>query len=172
MERFPRAMLFWSTAMAGERPSIESTSGFWSPPRNWRAYAESVSRNRRCPSRKSVSKASEDLPEPETPVIATSAPRGRLTSTERRLFWRAPRIPISPASDPTVGDALERDGIRFVPFLRALDREVEVIGGGQTGPRTAPGDFRPETKKPIRRTSRAGRAPAAAAPAKCRRAAQ
>jgi len=35
--------LFCSIEMAGESPSIASTSGFSINPRNWRAYAESDS---------------------------------------------------------------------------------------------------------------------------------
>src|ERR1017187_8731283 len=38
-----------------------------------------------------VSKASEDLPEPESPVITTSLSRGMSTSTFFRLCSRAPR---------------------------------------------------------------------------------
>src|SRR3954469_2078590 len=38
-----------------------------------------------------VPKASEDLPEPDTPVNTASALRGMATSTSRRLFSRAPR---------------------------------------------------------------------------------
>src|ERR1700760_4073480 len=38
-----------------------------------------------------VSKASEDLPEPESPVTTVRVLRGMLTSTLRRLCWRAPR---------------------------------------------------------------------------------
>jgi hypothetical protein len=34
---------FWSIEMAGESPSMESTSGFSICPRNWRAYAERLS---------------------------------------------------------------------------------------------------------------------------------
>ena len=33
-------VVFWSIEIAGENPSIESTSGFSIRPRNWRAYAE------------------------------------------------------------------------------------------------------------------------------------
>src|SRR5258705_1582280 len=38
-----------------------------------------------------VSKASEDLPEPESPVTTVRVLRGMLTSRLRRLCWRAPR---------------------------------------------------------------------------------
>ncbi|MDA1264614.1 MAG: hypothetical protein O2816_06005 [Planctomycetota bacterium] len=37
VERVPRGIDFWSTAIAGESPSMDSTSGFCNPPRNWRA---------------------------------------------------------------------------------------------------------------------------------------
>src|SRR2546422_3665665 len=40
---------------------------------------------------RSVSKASEDLPEPERPVITTSRSRGISTSTLFKLCSRAPR---------------------------------------------------------------------------------
>ena len=33
-------VVFWSIDIAGDSPSIESTSGFSVPPRNWRAYAD------------------------------------------------------------------------------------------------------------------------------------
>src|SRR5215831_834734 len=39
-----------------------------------------------------VSKASDDLPEPDRPVITTSRSRGRSRSTFFRLCSRAPRI--------------------------------------------------------------------------------
>ena len=39
-------------------------------------------------------KASEDLPEPEGPVMTTSFPRGISTSMFCRLCWRAPLILI------------------------------------------------------------------------------
>jgi hypothetical protein len=37
VERGFREVVFWSMEMAGERPSIESTSGFSIIWRNWRA---------------------------------------------------------------------------------------------------------------------------------------
>ncbi len=45
-----------------------------SPPANCRAKDGISSRKRRCPSRRRVSKASDDLPEPETPVTTVSRP--------------------------------------------------------------------------------------------------
>src|SRR3954453_5214600 len=47
-----------------------------------------------------VSKASEDLPEPDSPVNTTSLSRGILTSTFLRLCSRAPRIVIARRFDP------------------------------------------------------------------------
>src|SRR5438128_2087899 len=78
--------------IAGERPSIESTSGFSICSRNCRAYADKDSTYRRCPSAKMVSKASDDLPEPETPVMTTNLLRGMTTSMFLRLCSRAPRM--------------------------------------------------------------------------------
>src|SRR5262245_24290927 len=49
---------------------------------------------RRCPSAYTVSKASDDFPDPLTPVTTTSLSRGISTSTFFRLFSRAPRISI------------------------------------------------------------------------------
>ncbi len=45
----------------------------------------------RCPSAKMVSKASDDLPEPDRPVMTTSRSRGMSTSMFFRLCSRAPR---------------------------------------------------------------------------------
>src|SRR6185436_19478730 len=50
--------------------------------------------SRRCPSAYTVSNASDDFPEPLTPVTTTSLSRGISTSTFFRLFSRAPRISI------------------------------------------------------------------------------
>jgi hypothetical protein len=46
----------------------------------------------RWPSAKIVSKASELLPDPETPVITTSSSRGMSTFSDLRLCSPAPRI--------------------------------------------------------------------------------
>jgi hypothetical protein len=43
VERGLRPVVFWSMAMAGDRPSMTSTSGLSSCPRNCRAYDESDS---------------------------------------------------------------------------------------------------------------------------------
>ena len=52
------------------------------------------SMKRRWPSAYTVSKASEDLPEPLMPVMTTSLSRGMLTSMFCRLFSRAPLMAI------------------------------------------------------------------------------
>src|SRR4051794_11675183 len=48
---------------------------------------------------------SELLPDPATPVITTSTPSGRSTSTSRRLWVRAPRTSITP-------DGVRTDGFK------------------------------------------------------------
>src|ERR1700722_17068870 len=51
-----------------------------------------------------VSKASEDLPEPDRPVITTRLSRGIATSMFLRLCSRAPRTTMDPAiHDPRSG---------------------------------------------------------------------
>ncbi|KAG1380629.1 hypothetical protein G6F59_017968 [Rhizopus arrhizus] len=47
---------------------------------------------RRCPSAYSVSKASELLPDPDTPVTTTNSPVAIVRSRFLRLFWRAPTM--------------------------------------------------------------------------------
>ena len=66
--------------MAGDNPSIESQSGFFIWPKNWRAYELRLSTYLLCPSAYNVSNAKLDLPEPETPEITTNLPRGISTS--------------------------------------------------------------------------------------------
>jgi hypothetical protein len=46
-----------------------------------------------------VSKASDDLPEPDKPVITTSESRGSATVTSLRLCSRAPETTIEEAAD-------------------------------------------------------------------------
>ena len=96
VERGLRTLTFCSMAMAGGTPSMESTSGLFILPRNWRAYDERLSANLLWPSANRVSNASEDLPEPEIPVITTSFPRGISTEMFFRLFTLAPVIEIFP----------------------------------------------------------------------------
>lgn len=91
VERGLREVDFWSMETAGERPSMKSTSGLSIWPRNCRAYEERDSTYRRWPSAKIVSNASEDLPDPESPVKTMRESRGRSSETFLRLCSRAPR---------------------------------------------------------------------------------
>ena len=75
---------------AGERPSMKSTSGRSTWPRNCRAYADSDSTYRRWPSAKIVSNARDDFPLPDSPVNTTRESLGISTSTSRRLWTLAP----------------------------------------------------------------------------------
>src|SRR3990167_3858427 len=94
VERGLRDADFWSIEIAGDRPSMKSTSGLSINPKNWRAYAESDSTYRRCPSAYSVSNANEDFPDPDSPVNTTSLSRGIVIVISLRLCTRAPLITI------------------------------------------------------------------------------
>src|SRR3954453_7396170 len=111
VERGLREVDFWSMETAGDRPSMKSTSGLSIWPRNWRGEADSDSTYRRCPSAKMVSKANDDLPDPDRPVKTIMASRGRSSETSLRLCSRAPRT------------------IRL-SATRARSREVEGWPGG------------------------------------------
>ena len=69
-----------------------------------------------------TSRASEDLPDPETPVTTVSRPRGKRASTLRRLCSTAPRISMAGVSrtigrrrdlECRSGDARQRPGCRI-----------------------------------------------------------
>ncbi len=65
----------------------------------------------RCPSAKMVSKASELLPLPETPVMTTRQSRGMSMSTPLRLCSRAPRTRMHRAgawAGPAAGVVVRR----------------------------------------------------------------
>ena len=101
---------FWSMEIAGESPVISSTSGFCICFRNCRAYAESDSTYRRCPSAKIVSNAKDDFPLPESPVNAMILLRGISTVTFLRLCVLAP-LTIS------ISSFLFSDITRYTPHL-------------------------------------------------------
>ena len=90
---------FWSIDIAGLSPSIESTSGFSILPRNCRAYAERDSMYLLCPSAKTVLKAKELFPDPDTPVITTNLFLGISTLTSFKLFSLAPLTEIFSLED-------------------------------------------------------------------------
>src|SRR3954447_16152608 len=71
---------------------MKSTSGLSICPRNCRAYADSDSTYRRCPSAKIVSNARLDLPDPDRPVNTIRESRGSSSDTSLRLCSRAPLI--------------------------------------------------------------------------------
>src|SRR5271170_6714682 len=91
VDRGLRLADFWSMDTAGLSPSMKSTSGLSIWPRNCRAYADSDSTYRRCPSAKIVSNARLDFPDPDSPVNTISASRGKSSETSFRLCSRAPR---------------------------------------------------------------------------------
>jgi hypothetical protein len=47
VERGLEEMVFWFTAIVGDNPLIFSTSGFFNPPKNCRAYDDKLSKYRR-----------------------------------------------------------------------------------------------------------------------------
>src|SRR3989338_8810989 len=130
VERGLLERLFWSIEIAGERPTISSTSGFCICLRNWRAYAERDSTYRRCPSAKIVSKASDDFPEPESPVITVSLFRGIDTLTFLRLCMRAPFTRISSIRLITQENRLESD---FDPRERSVAQKNVLSKGKGVG---------------------------------------
>lgn len=75
---------------AGGSPVILSTSGFSGCSIDCLVRADRQSRNRLRDSAKSVSKAKEDLPEPDGPQNTISLFEGRLSLRFLRLCWRAP----------------------------------------------------------------------------------
>src|SRR5699024_23066 len=83
-------VVFWSIEIAGDKPSIVSTSGLSICPKNCLAYALKDSTYLRCPSAYIVSKASDDLPDPDKPVITISLSLGISISTSFKLWARAP----------------------------------------------------------------------------------
>src|SRR5918996_1163074 len=72
-----------------------------------------------------VSKASEDLPDPLTPVKTISCPAGRVRSTFLRLCVRAPRI--TRADELTCGGMIQAEDYRR-EFRRAGNLQFYSIG--------------------------------------------
>ncbi len=92
VERAPPPRGRWSTTIAGESRSMVSALGR-SCLGSWlRTYQVKVSFSWRCDSTATVSKTTEDLPEPDTPVKTVMRPLGISRSTSLRLCSRAPVI--------------------------------------------------------------------------------
>src|SRR5450631_461719 len=85
-----------------------------------------------------VSKASEDLPEPERPVKTTSLSRGIVRSTFFKLCSRAPRIFITRPSRAFSGGARDGGGFRARP-----DADAGVAGSSGAAPGKAVTRLRP-----------------------------
>ena len=83
-------VVFCSIDIAGDNPSILSRSGFCIISRNCLAYAESDSTYLLCPSAYIVSKASDDFPDPDSPVMTMSECLGRSIFIFLRLCSLAP----------------------------------------------------------------------------------
>src|SRR3954471_18768077 len=107
---------------------MKSTLGFSIWPRNWRAYAESDSTYRRWPSAYSVSKARDDLPEPETPVSTTNLSRGISTSTPFRLCSRAPLMTILSLDIAALPGLLSHTKRRFSAYHRYYAASKKLNG--------------------------------------------
>src|SRR6478672_472407 len=127
---------FWSIDTAGDRPSMKSTSGLSICPRNWRAYADSDSTYRRCPSAKIVSNARDDLPEPESPVKTTRLSRGSSTEMSLRLCSRAPRTMRWSCWGRGAADGREEGTAvtRFMLGARTDSRCIAAYGGRHGDP--------------------------------------
>ena len=76
---------FCSIDIAGDNPSILSTSGLSTIDKNCLAYADSDSTYLLCPSANIVSNAREDFPDPDRPVIVIKLFFGRSKSIFLRL---------------------------------------------------------------------------------------
>src|ERR1700689_31102 len=150
VERGFRLAVFWSIDTAGESPSMKSTSGRSSWPRNCRAYADSDSVYRRWPSAKIVSKARLDLPEPDRPVKTIIASLGSSSETSLRLCSRAPWITRRSANSVQhskggtlplqagglcearpATDGNNKNGPSGIPGVRSGGRRPDLVGHGR-----------------------------------------
>ena len=85
----------WSTTIAAVTPSSPTTSGRAIDGMKPWTKDEYVSLIRRCDSAATVSKTSEDLPDPDTPANTVRRRFGIVTETSRRLFSFAPVTTIT-----------------------------------------------------------------------------
>src|SRR5215470_765347 len=86
-----------------------------------------------------VSKASDDLPEPESPVNTTSWSRGISTSISLRLCSRAPRIAITRALSRAARGGAGRRGRLW--SKRSFMQSVGAIVSEREGPDAACADL-------------------------------
>src|SRR4051812_1099015 len=87
-----------------------------------------------------VSKAREDLPEPERPGMTVSVPRGRWRSIFFRLWVRAPRMRIWPAEWVEGRLAIgSLHGAGGSPRSHCVLEGMPPYWGGGKGPRQVPG---------------------------------
>ena len=87
-------VFFCSIDIAGLKPSIRSTLGFFILSRNCLAYADKLSTYLLCPSAYIVSKARDDFPDPDSPVITTNLSFGISKEIFFKLCSFAPLITI------------------------------------------------------------------------------
>src|SRR5271167_290345 len=107
-----------------------------------------------------VSKASEDLPEPESPVNTTSLSRGIARSTFLRLCSRAPRMVIARPPNKTSAPSFAGDDKGLALAMRVLDGNFQLRGANRACARPAP---------MLEQTRNTGKAPLAPGSLQCRR---
>src|SRR5437870_11651072 len=134
VDRAVRTGFFCSMAIAGLILISRSTSGRSTFSRNMRAYVDNDSTYRHWPSANKVSNASEDFPEPDTPVIAVTALWGILSEMFLRLFCRAPSTMRSPDGWISFKGNLVRYGLSQRQFDERDAAQVEREGAGHGGP--------------------------------------
>src|SRR6478609_1102734 len=138
-------------ATAGGSPVISCTCGAPTCCSSRRAYGATDSKYRRCASAYNVPKASDDFPDPDTPVNTTIASRGTSTSTLRRLCSLAPRTrtkwsigsvvtrppyPDGRRSGEVVAECREQAAAAFLPVRPVgpeLVEEDPVLDVGEPG---------------------------------------
>ncbi len=131
---------FWSITMATDRSSTDSTCGRSYFGSRLRRNEVNVSFSCRCDSTAIVSKTTEDLPEPETPVKTVIRPLGTRRETSRRLFSRAPVMTMSRWAEPGAVGSVSRSGMRsMATTLEGIPDSFCRLFHGDRGPRAGPG---------------------------------
>src|SRR5690349_24292641 len=135
----------WSTLIAVVSPSRTSTSGRASVGMKPCTNVLYVSLISRCDSAAIVSKTSELLPEPETPVNAVSRRFGISTLTSLRLFSRAPCTRIR---------SWRSGAAACVSMLVAKLIVAAMLGAARRARFSIPAPSAPERERPRRRDGR------------------